>query len=88
MEPWLKEQGESYSMQCCESHVKEQENLLQKKQNNIWIWKAQSLIVQGWPPAEMYSSQRQEKKPTKTVSRIQDLRKQDPFKENNNQTVI
>ena len=33
-------------------------------------------------PPEMYSSQRQEKKPTKTVSRIQDLRKQDSIKKN------
>ena len=49
---------------------------------------AQNLIVQGWPPAEMYSSQRQEKKPTKTVSRIQDLRKQDSFKNINNQKFI
>ena len=29
---------------------------------------AQNLIVQGCPPAEIYSSQREEKKPTKTVS--------------------
>ena len=52
------------------------------------IWKAQSLIIQGWPPAEMCSSQTQERKPTKTVNRIQDLRKQDSFKKNNSQKVI
>ena len=42
----------------------------------------------GWPPAEIYSSQRQENKPTKTVSRIQDFRKQDSIKNNNNQKVM
>ena len=31
MVPGLIEQEVSYSMHCCESHVKEQENLLQKE---------------------------------------------------------
>ena len=42
-----------------------------------WNRKAQSLIMQGWLPAEIYSSQRQENKPTKKSSKIQDLRQQD-----------
>ena len=41
----------------------------------------------GMTTAEIYSSQKLEKKPTKTASRIQDLRKQQSFKKNNNQVI-
>ena len=57
----------------------------------LWEWKdleGPNLIMQVWPPADILSSQRQEKMFTKTISRIQDLRKQDTFKKNNNQKVI
>ena len=53
MEPGLIEQGESYSMQYCESHVKEQENLLQKKQN-IMPGSLSSLEGSGRPKASSW----------------------------------